>query len=558
MTAADPFQAFGPPSAQQNIAERLPRAAAARPAALAVVHERGASVDRITFAELEGRVNSLARGLAGLGVRAGDRACLFVRPGIDLIAYTYALFRLGAVPVLADPGMGRKRLLAAVAAMRPRVFIGIPLAHAVRRLFPAAFRTVEVFVSVGRGLGGVPHHKLLRASDAPFAAAPTAASDPAAVLFTSGSTGPPKGVLYTHGMFGAQVEALRALYTFQPGEVDLACFPLFALFDTALEMTSVFPDMDVSRPATCDPARIVHAAEAHGATTSFGSPAIWRRVIPHCRERALKLNGLRRILMAGAPVPAALLRECHAVLAFDADVHTPYGATEALPVSSIAGREVVPALEGAIRNGAGTCIGHVAPGIDLRLITITDEPIEHFDPEQLEVPLGQMGEVAVRGPVVTALYAEAPEHTRRAKMLHPDGTIWHRMGDVGRFDGEGRLWFLGRKAHRLETERGVRMPVPVENVFNEHPRVARTALVGLGPRGKQTPLLVVEPKPGELPRGRAMTEAFIMQLRDIGRRTPRTADIEHFLFHPSFPVDPRHNAKIHNEELARWAEAELR
>ncbi len=557
MTAEDPFQAFGARPELQNIAERLPRSAAARPAALAVVHERGKAVERITYAELEGRVNALARGLASHGVRSGDRACLFVRPGIDLIAYTYALFRLGAVPVLADPGMGRKRLLAAVASMAPRVFIGIPLAHAVRRLFPAAFRTVEVFVNVGRGLGGVQHRKLLRASDAPFEAAPTRASDPAAVLFTSGSTGPPKGVLYTHGMFGAQVEALRALYDFQPGEVDLACFPLFALFDTALGMTSVFPDMDVARPATCDPVRIVHAAEAHGATTSFGSPAIWRRVIPYCREHALKLNGLRRILMAGAPVPAALLRECHAVLGLHADVHTPYGATEALPVSSIAGRDVVPALESAILNGAGTCVGHVAPGIDLRLITITDEPIERFD-TSLEVALGQMGEVTVRGPVVTELYAEASEHTRRAKIQHTDGTVWHRMGDIGRFDGEGRLWFLGRKAHRLETERGIRMPVPVENVFNQHPRVARTALVGLGPRGKQTPLLVVEPKPGELPRGRAMTEAFIMQLRDIGRRTPRTADIEHFLFHPSFPVDPRHNAKIHNEELARWAAQQLR
>lgn len=556
--AADPLQALGPRPDRFNVASFLPRTAARRPDAPAVIHETPRGARRITFEGLERRTNALARGLQAAGVRPGDRACLFVRPGIDLIAFTYALFKLGAVPVLADPGMGRERLLAAVERMAPRVFIGVPLAHAVRRLFPRAFRSVEVPVVAGRGLRlcGVELRRLLEASDAPFTPHDTRASDPAAVLFTSGSTGPPKGVLYSHGMFGAQVDALRALYAFEPGEVDLACFPLFALFDTALEMTSVFPDMDVSRPATCDPAKLVRAAEVHGATTSFGSPAIWRRVIPHCRAVGKKLPRLRRILMAGAPVPPSLVQGAHAVLALDADVFTPYGATEALPVASIAGRELVPGLLEATFAGAGTCVGRPAPGIECALIRITDEPLDAYDPS-LAVPLGQIGELCVRGHVVTEVYAEEPEHTRRAKMRHADGTVWHRMGDVCRFDGEGRLWFLGRKAHRLETERGVRMPVPVENVFNQHPRVHRTALVGLGERGRETPLLVVEPLPGELPKSAVMTQAFIMQLRDIGRRTPRAADIDRFLFHPGFPVDPRHNAKIHNEALKRWAEEQL-
>lgn len=560
MTAAqhDPFAAFGPRRERFNVAEFLPRAAAERPDVPAVVHLGPKRAASITTAELEGRSNALARGLQARGVHHGDRVCLFVRPGVDLIAFTYALFKLGAVPVLADPGMGRERLMRAVERMAPRVFIGIPLAHAVRRLFPGAFRSVEVFVSVGRmfGLGGVELSQLLRSSDAPLDLESTRGSDAAAVLFTSGSTGPPKGVLYTHAMFGAQVDALRALYGFTPGEVDLACFPLFALFDTALGMTSVFPDMDVTRPATCDPAKILFAAQEYGATTSFGSPAIWRRVIPYCREQGVKLTRMRRILMAGAPVPANLVRECHAVLTLEADVHTPYGATEALPVTSIAGREIVPGLVPAILAGAGTCVGRVAPGIDLRLVRITDEPLERFDPA-LEVPLGQMGEVVVRGPVVTEVYAEEPEHTRRAKMRHPDGTTWHRMGDVCRFDGDGNLWFLGRKSHRLETDRGIRMPVPVENVFDQHPRVHRTALVGIGPRGQERPLLVVEPLPGELPKSEVMTQAFIMQLRDIGRRTPRAADIEHFLFRMDFPVDVRHNAKIDREALKRWAETQL-
>jgi acyl-CoA synthetase (AMP-forming)/AMP-acid ligase II len=260
--------------------------------------------------------------------------------------------------------------------------------------------------------------------------------------------------------------------------------------------------------------------------------------------------------MAGAPVPPALIQDAHAVLSLDADVHTPYGATESLPVATIAGRTVVPGLLEPLRNGAGTCVGLPSPAIQVRLIGITDEPIERWS-DDLALGLGEVGEVCVRGPVVTREYAEDEGATAGAKIPCDDGTVWHRMGDVGRFDGEGRLWFMGRKSHRIETERGVRMPVPLENIFNQHPRVARTALVGVGPPGEEVPFCIVEALPGEHPKSDVMTQGFIMQLREIGRKAARSADIEHFLFHPAFPVDPRHNAKIHREELKLWAEREL-
>lgn len=555
---ADPFTALGPTPSVVNIASFLPEGASRTPDAAAVVSWKKGGWQSTTYAELEALSNRIARGLRGLGVAKGMRVCLFVRPGRELIAITYAVFKLGAVPVLADPGMGRERLLQAVERMAPEVFIGIPLAHAVRVLFRSAFRSVRIHVTVGAklGWGGVSLASLVNGQGDSFDVEPTAASDLAAVLFTSGSTGPPKGVEYTHGMFHAQVRALDALYDFRPGEADVACFPLFALFDIAFGMTSVFPRMDASRPARCDPNEIVRAIEDHAATTSFGSPAIWRRVLPRCHDEGHKLPTLRRLLMAGAPVPPDLIQTAHAVLSIEADVFTPYGATEALPVASIAGREVTPGLIGPMHNGAGTCVGQPAPGIALRLIRIDDGPIETWS-DDLEVGLGEMGEVCVRGPVVTHAYAREPAHTAKAKISHPGGGVWHRMGDIGRIDGEGRLWFLGRKSHRLETESGTRMPVPVENVFNQHPRVARTALVGIGPRGKEVPLVCVEAVPGEYPKGETMTQGFIMQLRDIGRRVARTADIEHFLFHEAFPVDPRHNAKIHREELKAWAERQL-
>jgi acyl-CoA synthetase (AMP-forming)/AMP-acid ligase II len=539
-----------------NIAAYLPRRAAERPDQDAVVVARTGA--RISYSSLEARSSAVADGLARTGLVRGDRVCLFVTPGIELIALTYALFKLGAVPVLADPGMGRERLLTCLQSMSPRGFIGVPRAHVARKLFPSAFRSVEVSVTVGRRLfwGGPTLRQLEAGGSAGFEMADMADEDPAAILFTSGSTGPPKGVEYTHGMFGAQVTALDQMYSFTPGEVDLCCFPLFSLFDVGFGMTSVFPDMDVSHPATCEPEKIYAAAHEYGATTAFGSPAIWRRVAPWCVDQGLKLERMKRVLIAGAPVPPGLINDLHRVLPLDGDVFTPYGATEALPVASIAGRDVMPALLGPIESGAGTCVGEVAPGIDLRLIELTDAPIASSK-DAVDVPLGQFGEVCVRGPVVTHEYAESPEHTALAKMLDADGRVWHRMGDVARFDGEGRLWFLGRKSHRLETERGTRMPVPTENVFNTHERVHRTALVGVGPRGHETPVLIVEPLPDAFPNSTVMTDGFILQLHSIGRKHASTRDVELFLFHKRFPVDARHNAKIHREELKAWAEAQL-
>jgi acyl-CoA synthetase (AMP-forming)/AMP-acid ligase II len=541
-----------------NIALLLERAAAEWPDQTAVrVQASGAQV---TFRELARRAESIAAGMAARGVRPGDRACLFVPPGVDLIAATYALFRMGAVPVLLDPGMGRKRLLTCIERVRPRVLIGVPRAQVARVLFPSSFKSVALSITSGPRIpfGGPTLAQLANGKHKELELADTAADDEAAILFTSGSTGPPKGVVYTHGMFQAQVRALADLYHFEPGEVDLCCFPLFALFDVAFGMTTVFPDMDVTRPASCDPKRIFEAVREYGATTTFGSPAIWSRVAPWCIENGYKLEGLKRVLVAGAPISVDLIRDCHAVLPVngDADIYIPYGATEALPVTAIDGRDVVPSLLEETLGGHGTCVGRPTPGTDLRLIGITDERIVDWS-DKLEVAPGELGEVVVRGPLVTGEYAQEPEHTAAAKIQDKGGTFWHRMGDIGRMDEAGRLWFQGRKSHRLLTRSGIRMPVPTENIFNTHPRVARTALVGMGAPGEELPVLVVEPVPGEMPRGEAMTEGFSMQLREIGKRHAASADVETFLFRAALPVDVRHNAKIHREELKVWARQTL-
>jgi acyl-CoA synthetase (AMP-forming)/AMP-acid ligase II len=422
---------------------------------------------------------------------------------------------------------------------------------------PRAFRYVKHVVTVGRRWfwGGPTLRELVDRNDDKFDPVPTTTDEVAAILFTSGSTGPAKGVVYEHGMFAAQVRWIQSHYRIEPGEVDLPAFPLFALFDAAMGMTAVIPDMDPSRPARVDPASIVRAITEYKVTNTFGSPAIWNRVSAYCVDRAVRLPTIRRILIAGAPVPWAVLDRLRQVLDPGADVHTPYGATEALPVSSITGREVLGEHLARTRAGAGTCVGSPLPGITLRIIRITDDPINRWS-EGLVMPAGQTGEIVVAGNVVTREYYGLPDATALAKI--PDGDrLWHRMGDVGYLDEAGRLWFCGRQAHRVVTATGTMFSVPCEAVFNEHPDVFRSALVGVGSPGAQRPVIVVEPRQGRFPRG-LRARAFVEELLQLGRANKLTHGIRNVLFHRGLPVDVRHNAKINREELAVWAKGRLR
>lgn len=527
-----------------NIARHLDLAAAARPqaAALKVPHgrSRGGDIDYLTlnFAELSAEAEAWGRRLASQGVRSGDRTLVMARPGLPLIATIFALFRIGAVPVVIDPGLGLRNLLAAVAHTRPRALAGIPIAQLLSRAFRRSFRSVEVRAQVPNSPTAQIKRGQVEKVD-PFICAP---GDLAAILFTSGSTGAPKGVRYEHGMFEAQVRLLRETYAIEPGEVDLPLLPVFALFNPALGMTTVVPEIDPRRPAALDASKIVQAIRQENVTNSFGSPTLWRIIGDHCRERRVTLPTLRRVLCAGAPVPAVLWRNARDFIP-RGHLHSPYGATEALPISSVADGEMTGAAV-----GAGALVGKPLRGIEIKIITITDGPIPTLA-EARELPQGEIGEIIVRGPVVTKEYDDLPEATAMAK-IHDGGSFFHRMGDCGRLDASGQLWFYGRKVERVETAGGTLHTEPCEQVFRSHVRAARCALVGLGQRGLQAPALVVE-----APVKGAEARALAAELRALARAHPQTSGIKLFYFHPDFPMDARHNAKIHRLTLARRAAA---
>ncbi len=533
----------------ENIAHTLEQMARERAGAEAIIVPLRGSISKITFQQLDQDANRLADGLRHTGLAKGDRVLMMVPSGIDFIALTFALFKLGAVPVLIDPGLGRRNVLNCIANAQPRGMIAVPLAHAARKLFPKPFQGIEVNVTVGRRWfwGGTTLKQIRRAGAEDFPSAPVAPDDPAAILFTSGSTGPSKGVLYSHRMFYRQVELLRRLFHIEPGEMDLPTFPLFALFGVALGMTCVIPDMDPTRPAEVDPEKITGHIIDYKITNSFGSPALWNTVSQYCLEENVQLPTLKRILMAGAPVPGSLLERFDRILLPDAQIHTPYGATEALPVASISHREILNETWQQTQEGKGTCVGTAVDGLTLKIIKITDEAIEEWD-DSVELPQGTIGEVVVQGPWVTRQYFNLDNATRLAKIR--DGkNFWHRMGDVGYLDKNYRLWFCGRKSHRVQTAEGTLYTIPCEAIFNTHSRVKRSALVGIGPAGKQTPVIIIETQ------GPVDEKVVIEELLTLGASHPATRPIRRVLFHPAFPVDIRHNAKIDREQLARWARA---
>jgi len=571
-------------SASANIAQHLPLMAARQPdrPALKIPRGRTARGDidylSLTFSELDAEVDAWAAHMQGRGVKAGDRTLVMVRQGLPLIAAAFALFKIGAVPIVIDPGMGLKSFLSCVARSQPRVLLGIPFAQIISRVAQKSFRSVRVRVTAS----GNP---LARRTSALATRTPVlisrSASDLAAILFTSGSTGAPKGVCYEHGMFDAQVRLIRETYAIEPGEIDLPMLPIFALFNPALGMTTVVPEIDPSKPAAVDPAKIVQAIQQERVTNSFGSPTLWGKIADHCLARDITLPSMKRVLCAGAPVPSTLWEKSKRLLS-NGQLHSPYGATESLPISTVSASDILvldPATSSTIchpiddkttdpmgetakkdchlmndkRAGAfsrrGACVGRPVNGIEVKIIAISDAPIAMLA-DARELLAGEIGEIVVSGPVVTKEYDSLPDATAAAKIKDVSGAIWHRIGDCGYRDAEGRLWFCGRKAERVITANAEMFTEPYERTFRSLPGVARCALVGLGERGAQIPAIIVQPTK-RLSAAEAHTLAIT--LREHAKQNAQTAMITRFYFHPNFPVDVRHNAKIHRLTLAKWA-----
>lgn len=479
------------------------------------------------------------RGLESSALAPGMTAALMTPPSADFFPFALALLKFGIIPILVEPAIGMKRLGEIFAEAQPDIFIGNGLTHALRVLFGWGSKTIRHTLSVA---------EVKRRGFASKLPAINLKSVPsfAAVIYTSGSTGLPKGAVYTQENLAAQLQLLRDTFQIAPDEIDLPAFPLYALIDLLLGVTSVIPDITFPVPGKTNPQKTLQSIRDFSVTNMFASPVVLDILAGYGTPRSIKLPSLKRVITAGAPATIALQKRFRQLLEDSTDLFGIYGATETLPIAKVESREIFTMQE-RTEHGAGICLGRPIEGVNVRVIPITDEPLAEWH-DALAVQPNIVGELAVQSPATTRAYFRRPESTRAAKIQSGEEII-HRMGDVGYFDDDGWLWYCGRKSQCVATWEGAFFTEQIENIFNAHPQVFRTALVGVD----GSPVLWVELKK----RVRAKKDTIRRELMELAAGHPQASKIKKFLFMKKFPTDVRHNSKIIRERLTELAKKKI-
>ena len=493
---------------------------------------------KYSFLELDQRINKICNRLKKLGVKPGHKVLFFVKPNLDFCAITFALFRLGAITVFIDPGMKREHFFTCIKQVRPDVLVGIPIVHYLRKLFPSVFGNIKINISTSK-FNGIFTSSLFSNIDKEPASfnefIPTPKSL-AAILFTSGGTGIPKGVEYTHDIFINQTRMLKEEFSLTHEDVDIPGFPLFSFFTLAMGMTSVIPDMNPSKPNKCNPAKLYQNIIDSKATFIAGSPAIWTRLVEYCLEKKLTLPSVKYTVMFGAPVSIKIHKDFEEVLT-NGTTYTPYGATECLPVANNSGALILSTTAQESISGKGICVGKPLNGVDVKIIKRSDDIISNLSDVQF-MPTNQVGEIIVNSPNVTKAYYQMEDKTLLAKIYDGDLT-YHRMGDVGFLDNEGKLWFCGRMKHVVDFNDKSYYPTQVEAIFNNHPEIKRSALVSNN--GK--PVIFIESES-------EISTKLRKELLSLTHGYSHLEGIEEFYTISKFPVDVRHNIKIDRSALS--------
>ncbi len=528
------------------------------------------SYRRTSAAELMRLTIKYQRGLKHLGLMPGDKVLFLVPAGKDFLALVYAALGCGAIPVFVDPGVGRPNLLRCIEDTRPDAFISIPKGHLLKLLCRSAFSRCKFHVTATRWrVPGIEHTLsfLEKFSSAPLEVIQSSGTE--LIAFTSGATGTPKGVVYTCESTKGLLTVLRDALGIQTGDVDMPLLPVFSIFNMALGATTVFPPMDAAKPLDLDPEITIRVLRENGCTSSFGSPTLWHKLAEYCVRSGITLTTMRRILIAGAPVSDQVL-ETVGLVVDPLHVFTPYGATEVLPVTLLsAAQRAAATLVTAFSGEQGTLVGKPVTGVEVAILphesggrsgnvegASSAGGISSASVQERRLPPRVIGDIVVKGIHVSPGYLHRPDAVQRSK-ISEGTTFWHRMGDMGYMDDLGNVYFCGRAAHMVEVDGLVKYSIPVERIFNTHSAVRRSALVVLeSPRGSAAGI-VVEPYPEFFPNDSTQESKFAAELETLGAGNPLTADIHHFFFHRSFPVDGRHNAKIFRDKLGEWASVEL-
>jgi olefin beta-lactone synthetase len=514
-----------------TIGELLADQARTCPDAAALVDDRAGRT--LTFSELADEVAHAAAWWQSQGIARGKAVLVFVPMSADLYVALLALFRLGAVALFLDPSAGRRHIEQCCALWTPDALLAIPKAHLLR-LTSGALRRIPLKVSLDIWLPGSTKwpRKWGAESCATNVAEP---ADPALVTFTSGSTGQPKAALRTHRFLLAQHRALESSISLEAGEIDLATLPIFTLANLAAGVTTVIPDVDLRRPGAIDAETVFAHIQRRGVSRLTASPAFWERLVEYGQSTGRTLPTLRKIFTGGAPVFPRLLRSVQA-LAPEADVVAVYGSTEAEPIAHVGAAEMTPLDFDSMQRGRGLLAGTPVKEVTLRIVQdrwgIPRGQITADDLDAQTMPPGEVGEIVVSGEHVLKGYLGGigDEETK----FRVGSEVWHRTGDAGLLDQEGRLWLQGRCAARIDDNQGSLYPFGVECVAMAFPDVRRAAF--LAQAGRR--LLVVE----------SVAEAG---LQERLRVATAWAGVEEVRFIRRIPVDKRHNSKIDYPKLGQ-------
>ena len=472
---------------------------------------------KTSWTELLTLIQQCRGNLVHQGAQSGDRVAILAPFTARTIAFIYACWAEGIVPVVADPGLGISNMRRALRESRPQFVVTVRATHVAARALHIAHRAQRLDLEEMTSPRGHVRTEDIAISD----------GTEAAVLYTSGATGPAKGVMYTHGQLRALAAVIQKQFAITDEDGIAAAYIPFALYGPAWGVAVALPKINVVAPSKLSASNLHTALDGVNGSILFAAPAPLRNII----KDGATFNSVRCVMSAGAPVSDVLLRDvAHAFP--QAELFSPYGMTEMLIVSD--------GVRGTTSSHRGVAVGMPLPSADVMILPLgftSDEPVAPLEQ-------GITGEVFVTGPWLSAGYDQHWERNRNARVLF-NGSEWHRTGDVGHLDNG--LFIEGRIAHVIRAGDSVLTSVPIEQAVEEVLPGVSAAAVGV-PVNVNEALVVV------LCDGETTGAADIAIERKVHEVAP---DVVAVLFKKKLPVDRRHNSKIDRTALGAWAAAEL-
>lgn len=511
------------------------------------------NLTKYTYAQLSRDADTIAAALHAKGFKAGMRTVFMAPPSYEAAAVGIALSQVGVTFLWIDPSVGYRNVAERLSRVKPEAFVGIPISLAGKLIFGWGRRFgMKNIVLQGSFPGAMSFKSLVNFKGSRQTPPDVKPSDPSNVLYTTGSTGPAKPALYTHSQFSNVYRTATYSWRFHEYEddipVDMAAFAAFLFIGLLGRGTMVVPPYNFVKttPATTPAREVCDVIEAANVHSLFASPAFLERIAAHATDNPQQLRSLRRVIGGGAPMFAPLIRALKAVIPEDAEVWSNYGATEALPSTEMGCKETLEETAALTDEGAGICVGRPFPNNEVRVVGPIDQSSTQLSDYEVQ-ETGAIGELIVRGPNISTEYFWDPASTAKNKLYGADGTIWHRLGDVGHLDEKGRVWVAGRVSQCVRVGEDLLLPIAIEAIFDKHPAVRRS---GLGVRttgGTDQAVVAIELK-SALPS--AEQQALLQDFNASLKTDERLRAVSEVIILAALPVDPRHNAKIERGKLS--------